>query len=382
MLMGKFVVAILLLLTTVLFYPLKNNPDFMTRGVRELFAILILIPCVCSYLTWKHNRAISVLVLWIGLTTFVACLTRFLDVFWGVFSVGFLMSLTLIFWFFNKKTVVKTQYLIKVMAGIAILTALWGIFQWSTGLYWPFKFSLTDLVPVAALDNGPNYAAFLAITFPLVCYIHPLATIPLLAGIIISKSMTAFIAALAGMFFIYPSWKFIAGFCIVLTLFFFAFKTEITNFPSSSLLTRLQVWEESLKLAYNKPYIGFGAGSYKVIMPQYMAQRNAKSETRLTSLGHKEVWDNPSNDFIKIAFEHGFIAVIIVLSGISAIVWRYFNIIKIKESQILFGSFAALLIVCSGYSIFLNPTNAIWAAIIVALLNKELFIRRENQCLG
>lgn len=299
----------------------------------------------------------------------------FLHIKVGYQNFAFVLSLAVIFYGVHKMNI-KTSLIIKSIAYIAILQALWGVFQRCSGIYFPFTYTLGHNTPVAGLDNASNFGAFLAISLPCCFYLHWISGLFVLIAIVVANKFVSLVAGLVGLFFIYPSKKLLIIFPILILIFFFIFKHQCLDWKSSSIMTRVKIWSESLKLAKYKPYIGFGQGNYKIVMPQYMNQKELSGFGQSTTSSITELWDNPSNDYIKTIFEAGFVSLAFILFIILITLKKYLYILKTKELQTLFGSFMAILLISSGYSVFLNPTNVIWTVIIFGLLNSEL--RRQH----
>jgi len=364
--MTKALTFLFLLLITLFVWPTSDR-DFFTRGARELLITFLLAPCVLAYLIWRINRAVAIFLVWIGLTSFLNILLGFLSIKVGYQNFAFVLCLAILFYSIHKMNI-DTHFIIKSIAFIAILQALWGIFQNYTGIYWPFHYIPNLNAPCAGLDNASNFASFLAISLPCCFYVHYILGLVVLSAILVSKNFIALSAGLIGLFFLYPSKKLLIFFCVLIIAFFFTFKRQCLNWPSSSIMTRTTIWSESLRLAKYKEYIGYGLGNYKIIWPQYMQQK----KERFLGFGQNELWDSPANDYVRAIFEVGFIALLFILAIILVTIKKYLYYIKTKEIQTLFSSFMVIVLVSCGYSIFLNPTNAIWAVLIFALLNQKL----------
>jgi O-antigen ligase len=104
-----------------------------------------------------------------------------------------------------------------------------------------------------------------------------------------------------------------------------------------SLNNRFDFYSASLKLIKDKPFFGFGSGSFQYVYPRYQTQLLALS-------------DHPHNIFLKIMVENGLISGLLFLSFVVSLwVKSIFHFTKIQDSEkftyfTLFSAFTAMLV--------------------------------------
>jgi len=370
-----------ILIFSSLFFWLNKNPEVITRYSREFLCVFVFAPCILGMFIWKHNKWISGLLVWLGLTTTVNLFTGFITFHVASIEMLFFLSLALVFYLVHRLNT-DLKLIVRTISYVVIFQAGLGVFQYFTGIYYPFENAVGKVMAVGLLDNPLNFAMFLAIGLPFVFYLHWLAGLFVLFAIILSGNLTAMIASVVGVCVLSRSKRalhrrvVIAG-LVLLAVFFFFYKTQVLNLQGSSVIDRCRVWSESLKIS--NPFIGIGLGNYKVKMPGYMMEKNLRSEGIL-HMGN-QLWNNPSNDYVRAVSEAGFPVLIFLFGFIYTTVKKYRSHKTYKTYiDLYFASFISILVLCVGYSLFLNPTNIIWAVIIIALLNSELNGREEKCC--
>jgi len=150
----------------------------------------------------------------------------------------------------------------KILVALSILNTLLAIFQ---------KFGI-DFV----YDNSSECCAFLAtsafhgdfqaLVLPLAFYLHPLLAIFPIVGLVLSKSATGLAAVAVGLTFLLIWNKKIKFGPIYFLALFSAFSAFIIHFRELlfyKMTMRFEIWQETLKLIFDRSYRGWGFGSIK-----------------------------------------------------------------------------------------------------------------------
>jgi len=82
--------------------------------------------------------------------------------------------------------------------------------------------------------------------------------------------------------------------------------------PNSSIGLRLHMWDSSLKIMAQHPFLGIGTGSYQMMMEQY-------ERVNQEAVVHKI--NNPHNNLLYMAVNFGFL-------GLAIVLWLFYALIK------------------------------------------------------
>lgn len=106
-------------------------------------------------------------------------------------------------------------------------------------------------------------------------------------------------------------------------------KTEYAEVSKvKTIKQRKEIWKETAKIVWQKPFLGVGAGNFKIQIPRYMKIKDGSSERNIAKWAH--------NDFLEIASESGIIASIIFLWIIIRVFLRLFSDKSFSNEQKIF----------------------------------------------
>ena len=178
----------------------------------------------------------------------------------------------------------------------------------------------------------------------------------ILAGLIVTRSTTAVIAAFSGLmcfeFFTAKDYKkliklFLISIGVLILFFVFIEKTDNLRF---------EVWRKLLAQTFNwRCLIGQGLGRFQ----------------NLRIVHQNTVWDNPHNEYLNIYFELGIVGLVFVFGYLLGLFRRFLKY-KTDKSILLFSCIMVVLVESLGMFPFQVATTAFLAITYFALLEKCL----------
>jgi len=102
-----------------------------------------------------------------------------------------------------------------------------------------------------------------ALALPICFVIHPLLSIVPLVGLILSKSATAILPAILGMYYLLRKRLRIQSIPVLLSIFTIITLIFLKSFHKFSL--RFEVWTETIKMILKDPFYGYGIGNFNYI---------------------------------------------------------------------------------------------------------------------
>ncbi len=224
----------------------------------------------------------------------------------------------LLFYIIYTYTENAQQYFIPIV-WVAILNFILAIAQYSRhDFFWTHASTINGFMEISS-----QLGQYSALATPILFFINPLLVIFPIVTVIISKSISSILAMTIGigLFCVLKGirGKIIAGIGIIALL------TGLFNFAyiKAKFECRPVMWQKTVKLALDKPFLGWGYGSFK----EKVTEIKAKS-----SLGGPE-YARAHNDYLHTAQELGF-PIVIVLGLFLTGIFKKFLMIK-KKSKLL-----------------------------------------------
>lgn len=124
--------------------------------------------------------------------------------------------------------------------------------------------------------------------------------------------------------------------------FFYLYKVDSTI---TSLDVRLHQWKLVLQDTIVHPIIGWGMDSFRTITEQKNHIYAMNPTKTLDGITHFDIWDNPHNLWISIAFEWGYVGVFLLIGYLRQTSLWFSRAIKDSETLALFGFMLIVLVV-------------------------------------
>jgi len=212
------------------------------------------------------------------------------------------------------------------------------------------------------MENSSQLGQYSAMSLPILSYINPFLAGLALFTLIASRSVSPILASVVGVAFL-GSFKGIrvrikAGIGILLVLI------GLLNFGyiSRKFQCRPVMWQKTLKVALQKPYLGWGYGSFKEKVTKVKA---------IGSLGGME-YSRPHNDYLHTAQELGF--PIVIVAGLFFVgLYKKFKLASKNELTLcLATSIIVVLVNMNGQTLIRYASVAGTFIILLALFCKEV----------
>ena len=174
------------------------------------------------------------------------------------------------------------------------------------------------------MENSSQLGQYSAFALPILVYLNPFFVAMPLFTLIASKSISPILASIIGMAAFGVLYRVnkammagIGGVLLVLVVFL------NFNYISTKWQCRPIMWQKTLKVALQKPYLGWGYGSFQEKVTNVKGQ----------SLGGVE-YSRPHNDYLHTAQEMGF-PIVIVIGMFFINLFRKFLAVKNKDKLTL-----------------------------------------------
>lgn len=255
----------------------------------------------------------------------------------------------------------------KVLVALSILNTLLALFQ-KFGIDFVYD---TSSECCAFLGTSAFHGDFQALVLPLAFYLHPLLAIFPIIGLVLSKSATGLAAVAVGLMFLLMRKKYFPIYPLVLLSAFTAFIIHFREALLYKVIMRFTVWQETLKLIFDRPFQGWGFGSIN----------------GFTEILHWPKYGNADriyNDYLEFALCVGIVGFLFFVVFIYDKVKRYRKIQKDFLLDIVFTSCIIASVVCFFHSpmaplfsgIGQSPRIAVVIIAILAML--EILLQREG----
>ncbi|KKM67489.1 hypothetical protein LCGC14_1470620 [marine sediment metagenome] len=154
-------------------------------------------------------------------------------------------------------------------------------------------------------------------------------------SVILAAITAAFVAACFNkkFFILFMILVVLAGSCV---LYF----TPARTLDTISLQERISLWKPTLKMVAKSPFLGVGAGNWKLIIPEY------SSDLMLEDAFKRIYYRQPHNDFLWVMSESGIPAFLLYVSIFVVAAWRC---IKTRNVLILAALTACLVDACFSF---------------------------------
>ena len=234
---------------------------------------------------------------------------------------------------------VRARGLCRVIVYIAAMSGLMSVLQW-LGIRWPDIYGVDPVVavggPVGLWGNPGLNGITLALTLPLALWSLPWAVPPILAGLALSNSVIAFIAACVAVAYYLSWWKTFAA-ALVLVV---ALGLALEYHPKEKMSQRLRVWKATAWLYPRYPVgrfrgdkaipispvsatFGWGLQMFKRRFPIWdyrkfhiglIREKGGPDKDRIKTgkdvVAVGTAWDHPHNEFISLLYEGGPVAIV------------------------------------------------------------------------
>jgi hypothetical protein len=357
----------------------------VARGIREIWFLTGAVSLFGIW-AWKWHKWVGVLIVWAAINTLygVAWVGRgFLPAYYDLLYLCALSG-----WFVFARTLRPRKWMFVLLA-VAGINVVWAGIQWA-GMdpYWnplradiPWNRQLTGW-----MDSNTNLAHFLALCMPLASLISwwlvVLTAIPLL----LATKTLPLLGALMGLLVAKRSWK--QGFIFLAFAAFYIGLFDPPQFAGDGV--RVTVIKDSLWMTSFRPVMGWGAGSFKRIFPEFLVKYpHALGTTTITGTNitgptlptNNEMFFHPSNEAVRAVFELGFPVFILMLGWFLWIAGRAIKTKPDKLRDAYAGASVAFLVTMLGYQPLTIPPLAVSGLLVWGLyegmLNGEE--RREDE---
>lgn len=232
--------------------------------------------------------------------------------------------------------------------------------------------------PIGLMANTSVMASFIVLCIPLLMskrnWIAYTATALLIIPLYCLHSFTSLVVGIITiifmLFFIVPKkvWFILMGLLIIGFICTFRF----VDLPG---IERLPLWRLAMIDARQHPIIGWGLDSFRSVHQNKQFTYNMGPIMLSGNKVKTGLWDNPHNLYISIAYEFGFIGLLIMGGYIRQLCIWFKNATKDNETLALFGFIIALLVVSMGQFPLFLARMAIFIIPVFALF--ELKVRDE-----
>ena len=230
----------------------------------------------------------------------------------------------------------------KIIFFVSLLNTIFSILQFFNIhlIYTP-----TDNI-IGLMGYKTQLGIYQALALPICFVIHPLLSIVPLVGLILSKSATAILPAILGMYYLLRKRLRIQSIPVLLSIFTIITLIFLKSFHKFSL--RFEVWTETIKMILKDPFYGHGIGNFNYI-------QHLKYNINIS-------YQDPYSLYLQVFYSLG------ILGGIAFLFFIEDKIIGFKSDDFiqrgLFSSCLILLTFGMCYS-FLNYSRLAGTAIVL-----------------
>lgn len=273
------------------------------------------------------------------------------------------------------KNNIRKKHITFIINGLCVMSIIQSLLMHVHAMQIPFIFyPKLDVMPaVGFLDNTNLAGAFLAITIPLFFRKYwCIGLVSLIPAMIESKSMGGVLSlAIASIVFLFIHTKKIKTIAVYLSVIICFVYLYCVHFEDSGRFSlnqaRSYTWSMAVKdFMVKRPVVGYGIGQWKSVYKS-LAKHSAKKygyniEEVLNVYAH--------NEYVQVFLEMGTVGLVIVLSFIGFIIFRYFLSVKTETSIILFCCLMACF--ANAFVNFLfHITSGLITVVYFALFEKE-----------
>ncbi len=284
-------------------------------------------------------------------------------------------------------------------------TILWGIsiicfFQACYGLFqfvgW-FPSNHSKFAITGSFDNPAGFAAVLAMVFTIGLflfikakriekYLAVIFLVVVAIAIFLSGSRTGLLAVLFSSFVfilfqtniihIFKKLKFNKLLSVLIIFLFASGSFILYSQKKDSAKGRFLIWKVSTEMIKDKPVFGHGYGTFKAKYMDYQAdyfKNNPSSEFAQLADNVK----HPFNEFIKITVEFGIVGLVIFISFVLYVLWKFLKSKTENWGLVLSGLASLFIFACFSYPLQYVAVWLLFAYYLSVLLpSKEVIIKR------
>jgi len=274
---------------------------------------------------------------------------------------------TFLMWWCAEVGIAKSRPVLWAFVGSAVLQALYGFAQ-TQGIDPIFvRTTFQDQwLPVGTLGQQTLYGPFLAAACGAAIFLEPVLLVVLLPAALLTLSSMTFLSlcAVAGVYVVHRAGLKIAAGCLALLIVLGA--GAFFLFPSSFAFDdqgRFQIWRSALKLWSDRPFFGYGLGSYPVLAPLDQSVKLA------TEHGY---FIQAHNDYVQVLFETGLLGFLVVLGAFFEVGRGIKRTFGTKEGKAWTAVFAAIAANALG-----NFTFHVAPLALIGILSWSFLVSRE-----
>ena len=205
------------------------------------------------------------------------------------------------------------------------------------------NFNIDKPVYFGSIGNAMRWGSFIVVLTPFLIVNKKMNFIPASIACIVAKASGSLLALFTG-FITYVSLNYKKIFLPIIILssillFTFAYNDNVFH---KFKIGRFPVWKRTIELINEKSWLGYGIGTYKVLIPVLTQDiegigvyqgPEGEWEYEYTK-GKKLAWRQAHNCWLQLLFEAGRIGFLIFIGIVFLLLWRLF---KIKQYEALSG---------------------------------------------
>ena len=230
----------------------------------------------------------------------------------------------------------------KVLVALSIINTLLAVFQ-RFGIDFVYA---TSSECSAFLGTSAFHGDFQALVLPLAFFLHPLLVVFPIAGLVLSKSATGLMAVSVGLTFLLVRRKHGPIYLLVVLSSLGAFVIHFRELLLYKIVMRLEIWERTLELIFDRPFQGWGFGSIKGFIELLYWPKYGNA-------------DRIYNDYLEFALCVGIIGLIVFILFVFNKIKRY----RKAEKTFLLDTAFASCIIASVVCLFHSPMAPLFSGI-------------------